>query len=101
MSAKLTIGAVLGTVADAAGAISTTLGTATKVVNIADNYVEDFANKQKIRIAASNVGYKKQIIMETAMTVQQQKLVVDKFVDENNCADHFNDLVAELEAAMA
>lgn len=99
-TAKLTLGAVLGTVGDAAAAISTTLGTATKVVNIADAYVEDFSIKQKIRIQASNVGYKKQIVMETAMQVQQQKLAVDQFVTENNCEDEFNKLVAEIESAM-
>lgn len=100
-TAKLTLGALFATVGDAAAAVSTTLSTATEAVGIADDYVKDYRHNLRTRIAAKQVGYAKQIAMQTQMEVQQQKIAVDEFVTKHDCAEEFNSGVEEIMAAIA
>ena len=80
---SLTIGAVLGTVTDAATAVSTVIGTGIKGVNMLDQYVTDAAEKQKIRSIVDMESFETRLIEEVSMEDTQRQLKTLEFISKD------------------
>lgn len=72
-TSRLTFGAVLGTVSEAAGTVTTVLSTATASVGMLAKFVDDAAEQQRIRSIIDMDSFKEQAAEESAMQEATRK----------------------------
>ena len=76
-------GNVLGTVVDAANAVSTTLNVITKSVGMLDAFVSDAAETQQTRMKLEQSSRTEQLIEETALADTQRQQSIKEYLEKN------------------
>lgn len=82
-TARMTFGAVMDTVGDAALAVSTVVGTGIKGINMLDNYVSTAALEQNKRSKARLKSLDSIIAEEIALEAMQRQLKIDEIVNKS------------------
>lgn len=72
-TSRITFGAVLGTIGDAAGTISTVLNTATTSVSMLAKFVDDAKEQQRIRSIVNMDSFGETLAEESAMAEATRK----------------------------
>jgi adenylosuccinate synthase len=80
---RMTFGTVLGTVTDAAVAVSTTLGTVTQGIGMLDEYVKVASLEQRARNVVRLESLAVTLQQEAAMEEIVRQKGVDEFLDKN------------------
>ena len=76
---RLTVGAVLGTVSTAATSITTVLNTATKSIDMLDQYVTAANSKLRMRLIADAEDFASQVTVEKATEITAREMGVLEF----------------------
>lgn len=82
-TARMTFGTVLGTVSDAAVAVSTVLGTGIKGIQMLDQYVSDASDKQKLRSLVDMESFEVRLVEEIAMEDTERQLKLKEFMSKS------------------
>ena len=82
-TARMTFGTVLGTVSEAAVAVSTVLGAGIKTVNMLDKYVSDAATKQEIRSIVEMESFEVRLQEEVAIEDTERQVRLQGFRDKS------------------
>lgn len=98
---RMTIGSILGTVQNAATAVSTTLETATVSVGMLHTYVSDAAHKQQIRSVAERDSFGVQVAEELAMAEAVRKDEVRKFCNTETRQADYNEAYTRIFAKIS
>lgn len=80
---RIAIGAVFGTINEAATSVSSLFGTATKSINMLNRFVSDAAEKQVLRSIVDTHAFKKSLIEEKTMETAMRKLEVKSFCSQS------------------
>lgn len=81
-TSRVTLGAVLGTVAAAASTVSSVFETADKAVGMANTYVSDAATKQQIRSKLGMSGFAEQTMEDMALEeASRKRKIIDLIKD--------------------
>jgi hypothetical protein len=78
-TSRIALGAVFGTINEAATSVSSLFGTATKSINMLNKYVSDVSERQALRSIVDTHSYKKSLIEEKTMETTMRKLEVKSF----------------------
>lgn len=78
-TSRITFGAVLGTIGDAAGTVSTVLNTATASVGMLAKFVDDAAEQQRIRSVVDMDSFGELVKEEAAMAEAARKTDIIAF----------------------
>jgi hypothetical protein len=82
-TARLTIGAVLGTVGSAANTVSTVLGGVTKSVSMLDQFLDDAIEKQQARSIVDMADFESSLAEEKAQEMAERQLQVLQFCKQS------------------
>lgn len=99
---RMTIGAVLATVATTANTVTSTFDAVNKAIGMGNTAVSAAASRQKLRVAIDEHTYKTTLIREKAQEETEAKLKVVEFCAQS--ADHaelFKSSFDELMAVIA
>lgn len=80
---RMTLGAVLGSVQEAATSVSATFNTVTKGVNMLNRYVSDAAEKQQVRSVIDMHDFKEKLVEEKAMEETMRKKQILEFTNQS------------------
>jgi hypothetical protein len=83
-TARMTFGTVLGTVSDAAVAVSTTLGAGIKGINMLDEFVTVAALKQKARNVVEVETFAVRLQEEVAMEEVERQIKLVEFTSKSD-----------------
>lgn len=97
---RMTFGAVLSTVSDAATSVSTVLNTATKSVGMLDTFVTNAATKQKVRSIIDMETFKERLIEEVSMEDTVRQLKVIEFCNTEQIKNLFDENQKRLSALL-
>ncbi|QDH84044.1 hypothetical protein KMC60_gp01 [Achromobacter phage vB_AxyP_19-32_Axy11] len=86
---RVTFGAVLGTINEAATTVSSTFGTATKAVGMLNTFVSAAADKQALRTKVDLHEFKTRLIEEKSMEEARRKVAIEDFCKDEVNAKHF------------
>ena len=96
---RMTFGAVLGTVNEAATTVAATLSTASKAVGMLNRFVTDAADKQALRSKVDMHEFKTVLVEEKAMAEALRKKSIEEFCKDATNAKHYSaayDRLAEI-----
>ena len=96
---RMTFGAVLGTINEAATTVTATLSTASKAVGMLNRFVTDAADKQALRSKVDMYEFKTILVEEKAMTEALRKKSIEEFCKDSTNAKHYSaayDRLAEI-----
>lgn len=82
-TARLTLGSVLGTINSAATSVSSVFDTTTKAINMANKYVSDAADKQRIRSIVDMHDFTEKLSEEKAMEETLRKKTILEFTSQS------------------
>lgn len=100
-TSRVTLGAVLGTVAAAASTVSSVFETADKAVGMANTYVTDAATKQQIRSKLGMSGFAEQTIEEMALDEAARKRRIKDLIKDPDDQVLFTQSYNRLQAVLA
>ena len=83
-SARMTVGALFGTITNAANAVSSTLDSVTKGVSMVEVFVDNAATEQRERTAVDSVGRLQRIIAEKALEMSQRSEQIAKYTSQSD-----------------
>lgn len=96
---RMTLGAVLGTIATTANTVTSTFDAVNKAIGMGNTAVSAAASRQKLRVSVDEHTYKTTLIREKAQEETEAKLKVLEFCAQSS--DHadlyqssFDDLMA-------
>ena len=90
-TSRVTFGALLGAVGDAAGTVSTVLNTATATVGMAAKFIDDAAEQQRIRSIVNMDSFSESLAEESAIAESARKIEIENFCKKSDRhALHFN-----------
>lgn len=99
---RMTLGAVMGTISNTAGAVSSIVNTGVKGVVMLDNFVESALSEQKKRHALDGVLFDERLLLELSTESAHVRIEADKFCDQSTKhAEHFNSSYAKLAAVLS
>ena len=82
-SARLTFGAVLGTVTDTAAMVSNTVNTVSGAVNMANRFVESASTDQKDRQVIHRKTFRDTLLRDARIEIARSNAEVLSFVNES------------------
>ena len=88
-SIRMTAGTLLGTVNEAATTVADTFGTVTKAVGMANRYVSDMSEKQRIRSLLEMEEFTNRLIEEKAMEEAIRMKSVQEFCKNEDNKDNY------------
>ena len=101
-TARMSLGALLGTVTTAANAVSSTIGTIGAVVGMADTYIGQQVKQQQTTMILESADFEDKLIERVAMETTVRKLELAKFTAQSPAhAQLFDASTAELKAHLA
>ena len=102
-TARMTFGALLGTVATTANAVTSVVNTGVEGVSMLDRFVKKHATQQKIDHAADMADYAWRVGMQKAQELATLKQEVRAFCDksEQHAADYAESFNSIMEAIKA
>lgn len=83
-TARLTIGAVFGSIAQTAGTVSNVLGAANSSVNMLNAYVEKAAKEQRMNYRADEKELANKIIERVSKEQVERRIELDKFCAQSD-----------------
>lgn len=100
-NARVALGAVLGTVTDVAGAVSTTTNTLTGSLDMLNAFVRDQQMRQRKSHFIGQKRFDKQLIRDLALQEAEDRKKISEICKDPESELYFNEAYAELEAIMA
>lgn len=101
-TSRITLGAVLGTVQEAAAATTTTLNSVTQGVGMLNRFIAKHSEEQRVTYALDMEDFRKKLLQEKSMEDAERKKVVREYCKdpENKSAyeESYNRLSAILDA---